>query len=62
LLAALRWDVTLDPWAPRVIAPGDHVALEYGLDSAAGAGADEERIQDLLRQDEAARRSSSCAD
>ncbi|MBI5480899.1 MAG: hypothetical protein HY906_18720 [Deltaproteobacteria bacterium] len=52
----LRWTADFDPWAPRATAPPGHVPLDYGIGSR-GATMDEERIQDLLRQDEADRRS-----
>jgi hypothetical protein len=46
----------MDPWLPHAATPIGHVPLDYGLaDAEAG-----ERVQDLLRQDEAAQRSSSC--
>lgn len=58
-LARLSFSLELDPWAPRRAAtPRDHVALPYGL--TRGQGLEEERIQDLLRQEDAARRGSSC--
>lgn len=61
-LLKLRWVFDLNPWAPRVVEPPGHVPLDYGVGTAGGLGMDEERIQDLLRQDEAARRGSSCVD
>jgi len=62
VLLGLRWAFDLNPWAPRVVEPEGHVPIDYGLGAAGGLGMDEERIQDLLRQDEAARRGSSCVD
>lgn len=56
LLAKLQWTLVYDPWLPTAVADARHVPLDYGLASAAL----EDRIQDLLRQDEAAQRSSSC--
>ena len=56
LLAKLIWTFTADPWLPAAVAPSDHVALDYGLHSRELT----ERVQDLLRQDEAVQRSSSC--
>jgi hypothetical protein len=56
LLAKLIWTFTADPWLPAAVSPSDHVALDYGLNS----GEQTERVQDLLRQDEAVQRSSSC--
>jgi hypothetical protein len=61
-LFKVRWAFDLNPWAPREVKPLDHVALDYGLEGSQGSGPDQERIQDLLRQDEAARRGSSCVD
>jgi hypothetical protein len=59
-LIRLSWSLDWDPWLPRVAASGgDHVAIPYGAASA-GGGLEEERIQDLLRQEDAARRGSSC--
>jgi hypothetical protein len=59
VVAGLRWAWGGDPWLPRAVGAEDHVALDYGLDAGGGA-ADGERIRDILRQDEAARRGSSC--
>jgi hypothetical protein len=56
VLAKAIWTFALDPWLPRATTPAGHVALDYGLGDAEVG----ERVQDLLRQDEAAQRSSSC--
>lgn len=56
LLAKLIWTFTADPWLPAAVSPSDHVAIDYGLHSRELT----ERVQDLLRQDEAVQRSSSC--
>ena len=56
LLAKLIWTFTADPWLPAAVSPSDHVAIDYGLHNEELA----ERVQDLLRQDEAVQRSSSC--
>jgi hypothetical protein len=56
LLAKLIWTFTADPWLPRALSPAGHVPLDYGL----GTTEVGERVQDLLRQSEAAQRSSSC--
>jgi hypothetical protein len=56
LLAKLIWTFTADPWLPAAVSPSDHVALDYGLHNRELT----ERVQDLLRQDEAVQRSSSC--
>ena len=58
LLLKLIWPVSHDPSMPRAVTPAGHVPLEYGF-SEAGL---EERIQDLLRQDEATRGCSSCVE
>ena len=62
LLLKIRWSFDLNPWAPQVVETKGRVALDYGVGEQAGAGLEDERIQDLLRQDEAARRGSSCVD
>jgi hypothetical protein len=56
LLAKLIWTFAADPWLPAAVSPFDHVALDYGLHGSELT----ERVQDLLRQDEAMQRSSSC--
>jgi hypothetical protein len=53
----LRFTREFDPWAPRATRSPGHVPLDYGI-GPSGATIDEERIQDLLRQEEADRRSS----
>ena len=60
VLLKARWTFDLDPWAPRVVSPENHVPLEYGVAVDRGATLENERIQDLLRQDESIRRGSSC--
>jgi hypothetical protein len=62
ILLALRYTFSLNPWAPSVVESKEHVGLDYGIVSDKGSLVDEERIQDLLRQDEAARAGSSCVD
>jgi tetratricopeptide (TPR) repeat protein len=59
-LLKLRLVFDLDPLGPAVVGPQGRIPLPV-VGSAAGIGLDEERIRDLLQQDEAARRSSSCA-
>jgi hypothetical protein len=59
-LFQIRWNTTLDPWSPGAAAPRNHVPLNYGIRGDEEPGLEEERIQDLLRQDETARRGSSC--
>jgi hypothetical protein len=51
----LRYTTDLDPFAPRA-ARSPHAPLDYGIGPGGGT-MDEERIQDLLRQDETDRRS-----
>jgi len=59
-LAQLRWQAGLDPTRPRRARPGsDHLPLPYGvLDDDEGL----DRVQDLLRQEDSARRGSQCVD
>jgi hypothetical protein len=59
-LFQVRWNMNLDPWAPRAVEPPNHIPLDYGIGLDAEPGLEEERIQDLLRQDETARRGSTC--
>jgi hypothetical protein len=58
LLARLIWAFQADPFLPPERSPKGHVRLPF----EAGGAAFEERIQDLLRQDEAVQRSSSCVE
>jgi hypothetical protein len=62
VMARVSWTLDFDPWAPDE-ASGDpsHVELPYGV-ADDEEHLDEERIQDLLRQEDAARRGSSCID
>jgi hypothetical protein len=63
VLLRVRWQLALDPWAPRSLpTPRGHVALPYGVEVGAGPGLEDERIQDLLRQEDAAQRGSTCID
>jgi len=59
VLVRIRWSWQWDPWAPKTATPpADHVALPQrtgGPDRL-----EDERIQDMLRQEDAARRGSSC--
>ncbi|HPW56077.1 MAG TPA: hypothetical protein PLP31_10120 [Thermoanaerobaculaceae bacterium] len=55
----LRWTFAADPWAPKTVPTADdHVPLPWGL--GAEEGGEDERIIDLLRQDEELRRGSTC--
>jgi hypothetical protein len=62
VLLKTRWSFDLNPWTPEVVIEENHVPLDYGLSTNGGASLENERIQDLLRQDEAARRGSSCVE
>ena len=58
-LLRLRWRLSADPWIPgRVVAGPGHVKLPPG--TARADHLEDDRIQDLLRQEDAARRGSSC--
>jgi hypothetical protein len=54
----VQWRFAADPWAPHLAQPAGHVPLDWGLGK--GDGGEQERILDLLRQDEELRRGSSC--
>jgi hypothetical protein len=58
ILLKLFWSFTADPWEPKTVVSEGHVPLDHGVASSDF----DERIQDLLRQDEAAQRSSSCVE
>ncbi len=58
LLLKLIWPLSRDPSLPRSVTPTGHVPLEYGFSEPRL----EERIQDLLRQDEELRGCSLCVD
>lgn len=58
----LRFSGHFSPWDPAILRPKDHVPLDYGIGDHTQDNMEEERVQDLLRQDEAARRGSSCVD
>jgi hypothetical protein len=59
-LVQFRWEGSLDPRRPRRARPGrGHQALPYGL---AGDDSGLDRVQDLLRQEDGARRGSQCVD
>jgi hypothetical protein len=60
VMLTVRWHGERDPWAAEVVRPAGHVALDWGLGTRRGGAADE-RIQDLLRQDEDIRRVSGCS-
>ncbi len=62
IMAAVRFSFEANPWGPRVVSSEEHVELDFGIEKSTGAAFDGERIQDLLRQDEAARAGSSCVD
>jgi len=50
-----RWTMSLNPFAPRARRPDGHVGLDYGLGAADLA---DERMREMLQQDDADRRSS----
>jgi hypothetical protein len=56
VLLKLAFSFSADPWAPRAVSPAGHVPLDHGIASAGF----EERLQDLLRQNEADQKRSSC--
>jgi len=60
-LLQLRWQGSLDPTLPSTTdVPEGHVPLPYGLAGGGDTGLD--RVQDLLRQEDSARRGSMCVD
>lgn len=60
ILLQFRWEGSFDPRRPRRARPGrGHQALPYGL-TEDDSGLD--RVQDLLRQEDGARRGSQCVD
>ncbi|MCU0290512.1 MAG: hypothetical protein MUF10_00765 [Thermoanaerobaculaceae bacterium] len=59
LLASLRFDLDANPWR-RGRTGGDHVPLDHGLGGSAG-GFGEERVRDLVRQDEDLRGDCGCS-
>lgn len=60
VLLKLTWAFALDPWLPRHTRRGEGVPMNWGLVAPGAAGS--ERIQDLIRQDEAVQRGSSCVE
>jgi hypothetical protein len=61
VLLELRWGEAWDPMGPSTIKTSeDHLSLPYGLERNDDSGLD--RVQDLLRQEDSARRGSSCVD
>jgi hypothetical protein len=58
-IVRLRIELAADPWAPHAVRPAGHVPLDWGL--GADAGEQEERILELLRQDEDLQRGCGCA-
>ncbi len=59
-LLKVRWTYESNPWAPEQVEDADRLRFPWNTSNNTGNGFDEERIQDLLRQDEASRRGSSC--
>jgi hypothetical protein len=62
ILLRIKWNFDFTPGAPRVFSEPAHVPMDFGMSDSGGSGFQDERIQDLLRQDEAARRGSSCVE
>ncbi len=61
VLLELRWQRAWNPGLPRSVAVSEPwLPLPYGLEEGDDQGLD--RVQDLLRQEDSARRGSSCAD
>jgi hypothetical protein len=61
LLGELRWEGAWHPFAVRPVLPDDERwPLPWGLDDSSASGLD--RVRDLLRQEDSARRGSSCVD
>jgi hypothetical protein len=59
LMLMVGWRGSADPWLPAPTSSGlDRSAVNYGIAGDTGFG--NERLQDLLRQDEEAQRGSSC--
>ncbi|MBI5546352.1 MAG: hypothetical protein HY901_20895 [Deltaproteobacteria bacterium] len=61
VLLKLVWSYTWDPFTPRAAEHPGSLPLDWGLGTEAGDGA-EERVQDMLRQDEALQRGSTCVE
>ncbi len=60
-LVEVRWQGAWHPGLPSVVPVPEHgLALPYGLEGRGDQGLD--RVQDLLRQEDSARRGSSCAE
>lgn len=61
LLGELRWEGGWDPFGPRPVPPDEtRWPLPWGLGEGSASGLD--RVRDLLRQEDSARRGSSCVD
>lgn len=58
LLLKLAWSFSADPQVPRPVSPDGHVPLDHAM----GASDFDARLGDLLRQDDATQRSSSCVE
>ena len=60
-LLHVRWQGFFNPTGPRQAnTPEDHIPLPYGFESKKDSGL--ERVQDLLREEDSARRGSMCVD
>lgn len=60
VLLHLVWSADSDPLGPPTVGAEGRVPMRYGLGSQGRAGADRLRIRDLMREDEAVKRGSSC--
>ena len=58
-LLKLRWKWLVDPWSGKPVYLKNHVPLLYNLGAFGGH---EERMQDLLRQEDLSQKGSSCVD
>ena len=60
-LLQVRWEGSFDPSLPsEASVDDDHLALPYGVGREGDSGLD--RVQDILRQEDSARRGSMCVD
>ena len=59
VLLKLRWKWSVDPWGPKAVILENHIPLRYNLGVFDG---NEERMQDLLRQEDLSQKGSSCMD
>jgi hypothetical protein len=60
VLLRCAWNFSWDPFVPATTTPPAHVAMEHSISDAHAN--DENRIRDMLQQDEAVQRGSSCVE